>query len=127
FAPFEPSFRVLFNSYYQGVGRQHPRPQRGLITRPDLATVRAYRADVDARMRRLLEDAPAPEVLALLDLGLQHEQQHQELILTDVKHLLWCNPCWPAYQPARAAPADRPTVVPLVRWRRFDGGLVQIG
>jgi hypothetical protein len=76
FQPFDPAFRVLFNSYYQGVGRQHPRPQRGLLTRPPLATVLAYRADVDARMQRLLAQG-APQVLGLLELGLHHEQQHQ--------------------------------------------------
>ena len=121
FRPFDPAFRVLFNSYYQGVGRQHPRPQRGLLTRPGLDTVLAYRADVDARMARLLA---APEVQALLELGLQHEQQHQELILTDVKHLLWCNPLWPAYQGDPEWPAEAAT--PL-RWHRFEGGLAEIG
>nr|WP_312304342.1 ergothioneine biosynthesis protein EgtB [Pulveribacter sp.] len=126
FAPFDADFRVLFNSYYQGVGAQHPRAQRGLLTRPDLATVLAWRADVDARMQRLLQrDDLPPEVTALLELGLQHEQQHQELLLTDIKHLLWCNPTWPAYQ-AAGAPAPQ-TAAPLVRWRRFDGGLVHIG
>lgn len=85
FRPFDPAYRVLFNSYYQGVGRQHPRPQRGLLTRPPLATVLAYRADVDARMQRLLGRGALPAGLgALLELGLQHEQQHQELFVTEV-------------------------------------------
>ncbi|AVP58047.1 ergothioneine biosynthesis protein EgtB [Pulveribacter suum] len=127
FAPFDPEFRVLFNSYYQGVGAQHPRAQRGLLTRPDLATVLTWRDDVDARMQRLLQREPlAPEVAGLLELGLQHEQQHQELLLTDIKHLLSCNPTWPAYQAPPAAPPP-PPAAPLVRWRRFEGGLVHIG
>lgn len=125
FRPFDPVFRVLFNSYYQGVGRQHPRPQRGLLTRPDLATVRAYRADVDERMAQLLArgDLP-PGLAALLELGLQHEQQHQELILTDVKHLLWCNPLWPAYQADAEPPPE--AAAPL-HWLRLEGGLAEIG
>src|SRR5690349_1484406 len=87
FRAFDPAFRVLFNSYYHGIGERHPRPERGLVTRPDLAQVRRYRANVDERMHALLaahgDDA---EVAALLELGLHHEQQHQELILTDIKH-----------------------------------------
>ena len=88
FQPFNPAFRVLFNSYYQGVGDQHPRPQRGLITRPGLAEVKAWRAQVDARISALLQHEPGEELRTLMELGLQHEQQHQELLLTDLKHLL---------------------------------------
>jgi ergothioneine biosynthesis protein EgtB len=123
FQPFDPAFRVLFNSYYQGVGRQHPRPQRGLLTRPPLATVLAYRADVDARMQRLLAQG-APQVLGLLELGLHHEQQHQELLLTDVQHLLSCNPLLPAYSPDAPAPAPGPAAL---EWLRMEGGLAEIG
>ncbi|RKJ97061.1 ergothioneine biosynthesis protein EgtB [Alicycliphilus denitrificans] len=128
FRPFDPAYRVLFNSYYQGVGRQHPRPQRGLLTRPPLATVLAYRADVDARMQRLLgRGAPPAGLGALLELGLQHEQQHQELFVTDVKHLLWCNPLWPAYRDAPVPPPPGRAGAAQAGWRRFDGGLVEIG
>lgn len=129
FAPFHPAFRVLFNSYYQGVGQQHPRPQRGLLTRPALPEVLAYRADVDARVTRLLQ-SPAAEVAgaalrALVELGLQHEQQHQELLVTDIKHLLSCNPLWPAYG---ALGDERPDAIAgLPAWVRQDGGLVEIG
>ncbi|MGZ9042980.1 MAG: ergothioneine biosynthesis protein EgtB [Telluria sp.] len=106
FRPFHPAFRVLFNSYYNGIGAKHPRAQRGLVTRPGMAEVRAYRADVDARMGRVLQQQPGDAALAaLVTLGLQHEQQHQELMLTDVKHLLAQNPLYPAY-------VDRRTVVP---------------
>jgi ergothioneine biosynthesis protein EgtB len=128
FKPHHPAFRTLFNSYYQGVGDQHPRPQRGLITRPDLAAVKAYRAAVDARMLALLQhDMPEPFV-ALLVLGLQHEQQHQELLLTDVLHLFSNNPLAPHYLPAwphvvvaGAVAASPPAWVP------FAGGVVELG
>jgi ergothioneine biosynthesis protein EgtB len=125
FQPFHPAFRVLFNSYYNGVGDKHPRAQRGLLTRPALAEVLAYRADVDRRIARLLGDHPADAALAaLVELGIQHEQQHQELILTDVKHLLAQSALYPAYLDsplaacAPAAPLD---------WVDFDGGLAEIG
>jgi ergothioneine biosynthesis protein EgtB len=125
FAPFDPAFRVLFNSYYQGVGAQHPRPQRGLLTRPDLATVRAYRAAVDERMQRMLAAHPQDaEGHALVTLGLNHEQQHQELLLTDIKHLLSCHPQQPAYARRRPLIAVQPT--PL-RWHAHEGGRTAIG
>jgi ergothioneine biosynthesis protein EgtB len=125
FRPHDPAFRVLFNSYYNGVGAKHPRAQRGLLTRPTLAEVQAYRAIVDARMLRLLAAAPDDaELAALVELGLQHEQQHQELILTDVKHLLSRNPLYPAYVDS-PLPASGP-VEPL-SWIDFDGGLAEIG
>ncbi|NHQ91173.1 ergothioneine biosynthesis protein EgtB [Janthinobacterium lividum] len=132
FAPFHPAFRVLFNSYYNGVGEKHPRAQRGLLTRPGMAQVRAYRANVDARIARLLAGELARDererLTMLLALGLEHEQQHQELLLTDVKHLLAQSALFPAYldnvdgasQPARQA--AQPTA-----WLAFDGGLAQIG
>lgn len=124
FAPFHPAFRVLFNSYYNGVGAKHPRPHRGLLTRPSLGEVRAYRHDVDRRMAALLEQGIAPDLAALVELGLQHEQQHQELMLTDVKHLLAQNPLYPAY--AAEALAASPAAPPL-EWLPFEGGLAEIG
>jgi hypothetical protein len=123
FQPFDPGYRVLFNSYYQGVGEQHPRPQRGLITRPGLAEVLAYRAQVDERMGALLAHTTHPAIAELVELGLQHEQQHQELLLTDLKHLLSCNPT--AGLPAAVA-AGRVAPQPL-HWCPFDGGVVDIG
>ena len=87
FAPFDASFRVLFNSYYQAVGEQSARTRRGLILRPTLEVVRAYRAQVDTRMAALIAGrGHEPELASLATLGLQHEQQHQELLLTDIKH-----------------------------------------
>ena len=136
FQPFHPAFRMLFNSYYNGIGARHPRAQRGLLTRPGMAEVRAYRQDVDTRMLSLLDanlidmsdvaDSARAQWMALLKLGLQHEQQHQELMLTDVKHLLAQNPLLPAYL---AAPLPLPLVLvaPAPSWICFDGGLTHIG
>jgi len=112
FVPFDPAFRVLFNSYYNAVGDKHPRPQRGLVTRPGLAEVMAYRRAVDARLAALLQRAAGDGALAalvapLVSLGLQHEQQHQELIATDFLHLLSLNPQQPAWHSgARPAAAE---------------------
>jgi ergothioneine biosynthesis protein EgtB len=125
FTPFHPAFRVLFNSYYNGIGAKHPRPQRGLLTRPALPEVLAYRADVDRRMAALLAAQAGDAALtALVELGLQHEQQHQELMLTDVKHLLAQSSLYPAYiaAPLPAAPAPG-----VLEWLRCDGGLAQVG
>ena len=124
--PFDPAFKVLFNSYYNGVGAQHPRAQRGLVTRPDLATVRAWRAAVDDQMATLLALPLPPGVADLVELGLQHEQQHQELILTDVLHLLSCNPLAPVYLPLPPAAAPVGPAGPL-QWIDQPGGLVDIG
>ena len=124
FRSFDPAFRVLFNSYYNAVGDKHPRQQRGLLTRPGLDLVLEYRRDVDNRMQSLLENSAGNTMLAeLLTLGLQHEQQHQELILTDIKHLFSRNPQFPAY--ARAALRSDPT--PAMVWQDFAGGLREIG
>lgn len=127
FAPFHPAFRVLFNSYYNGVGDKHPRAQRGLLTRPAMDQVRAYRANVDARMARLLAqtaDAAREQLHTLVTLGLQHEQQHQELMLTDVKHLLAQSALLPEYVDTPLPPAS--AAAPLA-WLAFDGGLTDIG
>ncbi len=124
FQPFHPAFRVLFNSYYQAVGEQHARPQRGLITRPNLAEVMVYRAQVDTRINALLHNADSPELRQVVELGLHHEQQHQELILTDIKHLLSCNPLQPVYRATwplvQVAPA-------ALDWVNFAGGVTSIG
>jgi len=128
FRPHHPAFRVLFNSYYQAIGPQHPRPDRGLVTRPGLAEVLAYRRAVDERVLALLSrGTPGAALLGALTLGLHHEQQHQELILTDLKHLLSCNPLAPAYRPLpSAAPAPPGPPEPL-RWLARDAGPVEIG
>jgi ergothioneine biosynthesis protein EgtB len=127
FAPFHPAFRVLFNSYYNGIGEQHPRPQRGLVTRPGLAEVLAYREAVDRRMAVLLDRPHAAALAQLVTLGLHHEQQHQELMLTDVKHLLSCNPLAPAYASALPPPAQPVAAADASGWVEYGGGLVEIG
>ncbi|MFZ5719501.1 MAG: ergothioneine biosynthesis protein EgtB [Pseudomonadota bacterium] len=121
---FDPRFGYLFNSYYEAVGPRQPRPARGLITRPSVADVLAYRAHVDAAMERLLAPGPGP-LSDLLDLGLAHEEQHQELILMDVLHLFAQSPLSPAFAPPRPAPAEAASA-PLT-WVGFAGGLVEIG
>ena len=127
FRAHRPEFRVLFNSYYVGVGERHPRPERGLLSRPTLEEVRAYRRQVDERMLELLCGGTAlpADTLALVELGLQHEQQHQELILTDLKHLLSRNPLLPVY---RERPAEAPSAwASKATWRAFPEGIRRIG
>lgn len=125
YTPFDPHFRVLFNSYYNAVGDKHPRPERGLISRPGLARVLEYRAHVDAAMAELLASSSLGAKAAdLVELGLNHEQQHQELILTDLKHLLSKNPLKPSYQknwPLTAIRARKS------RWLGVAGGVHEIG
>jgi hypothetical protein len=108
FRPFHPAFRVLFNSYYNGVGARHPRPQRGLLTRPALSrcslTVPTWTSACRLCWRGKADNAA---LQTLVELGLQHEQQHQELLLTDVLHLLSCNPLAPAYRDAPPAAGSR--------------------
>jgi ergothioneine biosynthesis protein EgtB len=128
FAPFDPAFRVLFNSYYNGVGARHPRARRGLLTRPGMADVRAYRANVDARMAALLAaHADDAQLAELVQLGLQHEQQHQELIVTDVMHLLAQSPLYPAYYAEHHAGTPAAAPAQVAQWIAFDGGLTDIG
>jgi ergothioneine biosynthesis protein EgtB len=135
FVPFNPAFRVLFNSYYDGVGARHPRAQRGALTRPSLYEVLAYRSHVDMRMARLLgqwmRDPASWTCRSTVELGLQHEQQHQELMLTDLKHLFSCNPMHPAYDAAYApyAPVGANLASPVepIFWLPMTGGLVSIG
>lgn len=123
---FHPRFEFLFNSYYNSVGAQYPRPRRGLLTRPGLDEVLRYRAHVDAAMTALLEDSGRldDETLDVVELGLNHEQQHQELLLTDVKHLLAQNPLAPAYRAVKSADA---TPIRSLEWSAYEGGLLEIG
>jgi dimethylhistidine N-methyltransferase len=124
YKPFDPRFHYLFNSYYEALGPRQPRPERGLITRPSHADVIAYRRHVDDAMDRLL--ARGDEGFAdLLDLGLAHEEQHQELILMDILHLFAQSPLKPAYAPPRSGPSI-PAADPL-RFVGFNGGLVEVG
>ncbi|WP_297507953.1 ergothioneine biosynthesis protein EgtB [uncultured Caulobacter sp.] len=124
YAVYDERFGYLFNSYYEAAGPRQPRPQRGLLTRPSAQVVGAYRAHVDAAMARLLAGPLTPEIRERLELGLNHEEQHQELILMDILHLFAQSPLSPAYQPG-PGPA-RPDPGPQ-RFHRFAGGLVEIG
>ena len=120
-------FDYLFNSYYEAIGSRHPRTERGLISRPSCEEVVAYRRHVDDAMATLLADPPdqhAPETAARTEIGLNHEEQHQELLLMDIKHVLSMNPLSPAY--VRSAPQEVQPTRDL-DWMRFDGGLVEIG
>jgi len=127
YAVFHPRFGYLFNSYYDAVGERHPRPARGLLTRPGAAEILAYRAHVTAATERLIEDANDalwPTLAALLELGCAHEQQHQELILMDIKHALAQNPLLPSY---RQSPRVSAAQGRRCDWIGFAGGLRQIG
>ena len=123
YRPFHPQFEYLFNSYYNALGPQWYRPHRGLLTRPGVSEILAYRAHVDAAMERLLESGsfPAPVV----ELGLNHEQQHQELMLTDVKYLLSQNPLHPAYRELSALAQTGATRAQ--RWMEGTPGVRAIG
>ncbi len=124
-APFHPAYRYLYNSYYNAIGEQYPRAQRGLLSRPALADILRYRAHVDASMAALLTTQTlAVDALAILELGLHHEQQHQELMLTDFKHLLSLNPLATAYREGAFIPA---TAASAIQWHAFDKGIVDIG
>jgi len=130
YAVFQPQYGYLFNSYYEAVGQRHPRPQRGLLSRPTVPEVYQYRAYVDEAMRSLFgqlahELGDHPNLLSLIELGLHHEQQHQELLLTDIKHILALNPLRPAYR-ADLPEASPPTAI-TDRWLDYPGGLYAIG
>src|SRR5688500_17173799 len=105
YAPFDPAYAYLFNSYYEAVGPRHARPERGLLSRPGAADIARYRAHVDDAMAALLDD-PAPVIADLVELGLHHEQQHQELLLMDIKHVFSVNPLGPRY--GESGPHPRP-------------------
>jgi ergothioneine biosynthesis protein EgtB len=128
YRPFDPAFAYLFNSYYEAAGPRHPRPARGLLSRPTVDAIGAYRDHVTAAMIRLFEEADEAvwqEAAPLLELGINHEQQHQELILMDIKHVFSLNPLLPAYQAPR--PYALASSVAAQRWVEFAGGLCEIG
>ena len=125
YGAFHPRFEYLFNSYYYTVGQMHLRPRRGLVTRPSLEQILAYRAHVDEALERLLGDGGLPPELAgRVTLGMHHEQQHQELLLTDIKHLFAQNPLLPAYT---ELPPPVATAVEPQRWIRGTPGITEVG
>jgi len=121
---FHPVYEYLFNSYYEGVGDRYPRPRRGVVSRPGVSEVTAYRAHVDEAMDMFLERRLEPDQYYLVDLGLHHEQQHQELVLMDIKHVLSCNPIQPAYTTLQAV---EPSVGPSSELVEHAGGMVDVG
>src|SRR5262249_2583127 len=120
-------YAYLYNSYYEAVGPRQPRPRRGLLARPDLDEVRAYRDAIDRRMESFLEDplAGLGDALERIELGLNHEQQHQQLVLTDIHHALWPTPL----RPGSTAPPPQPATAPGgdTEWTSHPGGLVEVG
>ncbi len=124
YRPFDPAYGYLFNSYYEALGPRHPRPERGVISRPGIAEVAGYRAYVDYAMANLLSSCEEPSVLDMVELGIHHEQQHQELLLMDAKHMLSRNPMQPAYATLRSEP---PGEAPPMSWAHHSGGVYQIG
>ncbi len=124
YQPFSDVYEVLFNSYYNGVGQQHPRAKRGLLSRPTVADIFDYRAHVDGHMRSLLTGEITPKVNFRTILGMNHEQQHQELLFTDLKYNLGHNPLSPIYQQGKSVPDVRPQALNFLE---FSGGIYQIG
>lgn len=125
YVEFQAEYQYLFNSYYNGVGQQYTRAQRGLLTRPNLEEIMRYRKYIDTAMQTVVRENPDKELQSLIILGLNHEQQHQELMLTDVKHLLSHNPLHPVYVPIKPYPVNKMLV--QKRWVPVKGGLVEIG
>jgi ergothioneine biosynthesis protein EgtB len=138
---FNPEYRLLFNSYYKALGGHPLRQQRGTFSHPTFSNVLQYREHVDEAIERLLAQEPTPETLALVELGIHHEQQHQELILTDILHAFWSQPLRPSYAPSAGpafVPADGAPHLPQsadvglrpaerLRWTAHTGGMVEIG
>lgn len=126
YRPFNDRYGFLFNSYYEAVGERQPRPKRGMLTRPALEDVYAYRAYVDAQMETLLTRDLSADVLALVALGLNHEQQHQELLLTDILHMFAQNPLKPAFRDP--GPLEVETGRELAAgYKSYEGGTIEFG
>src|SRR3712207_5827567 len=128
YSAYDPTFRYLFNSYYDQVGPRHPRPERGLVTRPGTAEIERYRAHVDLAMSDLVQSGGDQRQAELVRLGLHHEQQHQELLVMDAKHLLSKHPFGPALVPLQAGdPSAEPRAADPLRWPGIEGGPVEGG
>lgn len=128
YQPLNPAYEVLFNSYYNGIGEQFPRPRRGLLSRPGIDEVFAYRSHIDQHMTRLLAETQHSKRLEILNrcrLGIEHEQQHQELFFTDLKYSLSINPLLPTY--SHFALPSTGVTASASQWLIYDGGLVDIG
>jgi ergothioneine biosynthesis protein EgtB len=129
YEPENPRYEMLFNSYYNGIGEQFPRPKRALLSRPSLEEIHHYRSTVEAAILQLLADDTHPareDIHARVRLGIEHECQHQELFFTDIKYSLSINPLSPAFLAAAARTSSDDSTAPLA-WSVVDGGLVSIG
>jgi len=127
YLPFDERFGFLFNSYYKKLGGHPNRTIRGTFSRPSLDQIHLYRAHVDAAIRDLLGRKTSAELLRLLELGMNHEQQHQELIVTDIKHGFWTNPLHPGYQPSQLRTIEYPVSAVPLTWFQFDEGVYEVG
>ena len=126
YKPFHPGFNYQFNSYYNAIGERVKRPMRGLMTRPTMDEVRGYRRHIDDAVTALLDRSKEPDshrIRSLIEIGLHHEQQHQELLLTDIKHLFSLNPLKPAYQEWTTDASARPEPM---RWISFEIGRAHV-
>ena len=127
YTAFDPSYCYLFNSYYESLGARHPRPERGLLTRPSCEDIERYRAHVDSHMQKFIDNASGEvwaRAASLIELGCHHEEQHQELILMDILHAFSCNPTWPKYRTPQ--PRSVGATAPL-HWITLEGGDFTVG
>ncbi|WP_169543203.1 ergothioneine biosynthesis protein EgtB [Sneathiella aquimaris] len=125
---FDQRYAFLFNSYYESLGPRQPRPQRGMLTRPSLAEITEYRQHVDRHMTEFLSQTQRDtKILDLVELGLNHEMQHQELLLTDLLHLFAQNPIKPVYHASEPLPVENTPLPATPDWTSYDGGLVDVG
>jgi ergothioneine biosynthesis protein EgtB len=124
YTAFHPAFGYIFNSYYEAVGSRHPRDRRGIISRPGVGEIADYRSHVDKAMSELFGSGASDETLSLVELGIHHEQQHQELLLMDIKHVLSCNPLQPSYC---GADETHPAVSNRMGWAEVEAGEIEIG
>jgi ergothioneine biosynthesis protein EgtB len=121
---WNPTFTVLFNSYYNGIGEKHPRNQRGLLTRPSLIEVLEWRSNIEQRVITLIKDNSSPNLNLLIQLGIHHEQQHQELLLTDIQHLFFQSSLFPKYSIEKVSTFSH---IEPMRWIEGNSGLVEVG
>ena len=124
FQYWNPQFAILFNSYYNTVGDRHPRKQRGLLTRPSLEEVLDWRINIESRIEALLQENTSPELTWLIQIGINHEQQHQELLLTDIQHLFYQNSLFPSYSQSKINVSPN---LEHPKWIAGVSGLVEIG
>ncbi len=127
YKPFSDDFYYLYNSYYHSLGERHPRVARGLITRPSLAKVMEYRSAITERVAELLMEEGGGSIAPMVELGIHHEMQHQELLLMDILNLFAANPTAPAYRKGRGGSASLSSAPSPLKWRPFRGGLCRIG